>query len=130
MIVSEIIVAVLLAVQFNAHSGDAINKSIGAAVIFFICLFVAGFGAHLRSPAWHVCAAHCSSTWELSISCIRAPALLMPSSFCLLLWTFKSLQDLCRFPDSVGWDEVGGLCNCEAPYAGRLLWCGAQTMLK
>ena len=54
MMVSEIIVAVLLAVQFNAHNGEAINKSIGAAVIFFICLFVAGFGESACSPAWHV----------------------------------------------------------------------------
>ncbi len=49
MILSEVIVAVLLAVQFNAHSGEAINKGIGVAVIFFICLFVAGFGEHLIS---------------------------------------------------------------------------------
>lgn len=48
MIVSEVVVAVLLAVQFNAHSGEAINKSIGVAVIVFICLFVAGFGEHCR----------------------------------------------------------------------------------
>ncbi|KAK9919065.1 hypothetical protein WJX75_009114 [Coccomyxa subellipsoidea] len=54
MIVSEIIVAVLLAVQFNAHSGDAINKSIGAAVIFFICLFVAGFGWSWGPLGWLV----------------------------------------------------------------------------
>lgn len=44
MIISEVVVAILLAVQFNAHNGEAINKSIGVAVIFFICLFVAGFG--------------------------------------------------------------------------------------
>ena len=42
MIVSEVVVAVLLAVQFNAHSGEAISQPIGVAVIVFICLFVAG----------------------------------------------------------------------------------------
>jgi hypothetical protein len=43
MIVSEVVVAVLLAVQFNAHSGEAISQPIGVAVIVFICLFVAGY---------------------------------------------------------------------------------------
>ena len=43
MIISEVVVAILLAVQFNAHSGDAISQPIGVAVIVFICLFVAGW---------------------------------------------------------------------------------------
>ena len=43
MIVSEVVVAILLAVQFNAHSGEAISQPIGVAVIVFICLFVAGW---------------------------------------------------------------------------------------
>ena len=51
MIVSEVVVAVLLAVQFNAHSGEAISQPIGVAVIVFICLFVAGC-AILISPSW------------------------------------------------------------------------------
>lgn len=42
MFISEVVVAVLLAVQFNQHSGEAISPSIGVAVIVFICLFVAG----------------------------------------------------------------------------------------
>ena len=42
MIISEVVVAILLAVQFNAHSGKAISQPIGVAVIVFICLFVAG----------------------------------------------------------------------------------------
>ena len=54
MIISEVVVAILLAVQFNAHNGEAINKSIGVAVIFFICLFVAGFGRlHCIVPKQH-----------------------------------------------------------------------------
>lgn len=40
----QVVVAVLLAVQFNAHSGQAIDKTIGTVVIVFICLFIAGFG--------------------------------------------------------------------------------------
>ena len=43
MIISEVVVAILLAVQFNAHSGKAISQPIGVAVIVFICLFVAGW---------------------------------------------------------------------------------------
>ena len=43
MIISEVVVAILLAVQFNAHSGEAISQPIGVAVIVFICLFVAGW---------------------------------------------------------------------------------------
>ena len=43
MIISEVVVAILLAVQFNAHSGEAISQHIGVAVIVFICLFVAGW---------------------------------------------------------------------------------------
>ena len=41
---AQVVVAVLLAVQFNAHSGQAIDKTIGTVVIVFICLFIAGFG--------------------------------------------------------------------------------------
>jgi hypothetical protein len=40
----QVVVAVLLAVQFNAHSGQAIDKGIGTGVIVLICLFIAGFG--------------------------------------------------------------------------------------
>jgi hypothetical protein len=42
MIISEVVVAILLAVQFNGHSGEPIPEGIGIAVIVFICLFVAG----------------------------------------------------------------------------------------
>lgn len=54
MIVSEVVVAILLAVQFNAHSGDAISQPIGVAVIVFICLFVAGFGWSWGPLGWLV----------------------------------------------------------------------------
>ena len=47
---SEVVVAVLLAVQFNAHSGGAISQPIGVAVIVFICLFVAGCAFMPRQP--------------------------------------------------------------------------------
>ncbi|CAL5224139.1 g6772 [Coccomyxa viridis] len=54
MIVSEIVVAILLAVQFNAHSGEGISPPIGVAVIVFICLFVAGFGWSWGPLGWLV----------------------------------------------------------------------------
>ena len=44
MMVAEIVVGILLAVQFNAHSGQPIDKGIGTGVIVLICLFIAGFG--------------------------------------------------------------------------------------
>lgn len=44
MLVAEVVVGVLLAVQFNAHSGQPINKGIGVGVIVLICLFIAAFG--------------------------------------------------------------------------------------
>ena len=54
MIVSEIVVAILLAVQFNAHSGEGISPPIGVAVIVFICLFVAWFGWSWGPLGWLV----------------------------------------------------------------------------
>ena len=54
MIVSEVVVAILLAVQFNSHSGEAISPPIGVAVIVFICLFVAGFGWSWGPLGWLV----------------------------------------------------------------------------
>ena len=54
MIVSEVVVAILLAVQFNAHSGEGISPPIGVAVIVFICLFVAGFGWSWGPLGWLV----------------------------------------------------------------------------
>ena len=54
MIVSEIVVAILLAVQFNAHSGEGISPPMGVAVIVFICLFVAGFGWSWGPRGWLV----------------------------------------------------------------------------
>ena len=44
MLVAEVVVGALLAVQFNARSGQAIDKGIGVGVIVLICLFIAAFG--------------------------------------------------------------------------------------
>ena len=60
MIVSEVVVAILLAVQFNAHSGEAISPPIGVAVIVFICLFVAGW---VLMPPPLTCS--CPNEWNI-----------------------------------------------------------------
>ena len=69
MLVAEVVVGALLAVQFNARSGQAIDKGIGVGVIVLICLFIAAFG-------W---------SWGPLVRALgRAPALILNPIWCTM----------------------------------------------
>lgn len=85
MIISEVVVAILLAVQFNAHSGEAISQPIGVAVIVFICLFVAGWVLHWLARHKQSQAAFCRRPHSIGRSTAHSerPTLPPPDTGCL-----------------------------------------------